>query len=1412
MSRKKMKLFVCALLAFVMILPNSALLSAQTNGGHWAAKTLNKWEEQGLLLPDFEPNEQLTRLGFITLINHVLGLKAQSERTFTDVDPQSEQAAIVNIAATAGYIQGYGDGSFRADKPISREEAAVILTRVFSVKNPESTTSFKDDASLKSWSKAAVHGLVAEGYVNGYPDGSFKPEKGVSFAELITMLDNIVDVIISKPGEYSDISARNILITAPNVIVKNSKIQRNVYVSAGAADGGIEIQGSTVGKEIISTIEEADIKLTDVTVGEGTTPAPSATPSPTPGPTAGSGGSTGTTPGTPTPAPTIIPQFTEVSVHDPSIVKENNKYYVFGSHGDAAASDDLLNWQAIGNGYTKVNNKLYGDLEQNLKESFKWAGHNDSDSLGGFAVWAPDVQWVAEFDNGDGTQGAYLLYYSVSSTYIRSAIGVAASKTIEGPYQYVETIIYSGFTNVHAQDKDSQIDKYWENTNIAALKNEEVLADVRSGWFKEDGSYNNAMFPNAIDANLFRDADNKLWMSYGSWSGGIFVLEIDPATGLPKYPGQDGTTEDGRMIDRYFGTKISGGYTKSGEGPYVIYDPETEYFYLFVTYGWLGIDGEYNMRVFRSQSPTGPFLDASGQNAVLPNGVANDAYGNKLMGHYSFDRYVGEQGSGDGIQYVSPGHNSVLIDEDGKRFVVFHTRFSQTVDGHQLRVHQLIVNEDGWLVATPYRYSGETLGKVTDSEIAGEYRFINHEKDSSKTVHHSDYIQLESNGTVSGAVTGTWQLTNDYTATITIGDQQYKGAFLYQWDSASQARVMVFAAMNSEGKTIWGSKLDVTISIAQDILNDLSLGDTSSVAHDLSLPAVATRNIAINWTSSNDTIVTDNGKIFRPSSAESPATATLTASFEVNGQVYTKPFEITLKPVPAATLKAQYSFEGDLADALDENKVGTVVGDKINVSTTKQVSYANHGIVNQALYLDGTTGIVLPNDLIDSYNYSVAMWLSPDQLTNFTTAFFGAADGENWISMLPSGNAVATTQLWHRDGKGNRWLDASGKGKLATEDWTHFTMTVEEGLASIYINGELTYRGAGIADLFSDGDSVFSLAVNYWDIPYKGYVDELTIYDGVLTEAEVAEFINIPIAVNRIKLPSTNKVMSVGQSYTPRSVTVLPSLVTDPSIQWSSSNEQVATVDAATGVVTAVSTGTTTITATSVSTPSISNSYTLHVVAGAIAYYDFENSLENKAIDGQEAAAYSGNLIASNTSDQPQFASFNDGQAEHTGLVLDGSHGVILPNHYFNDSSYTVSLRVKMDRLQQFSTLFFAQDPSGSWISLLPGGLDDLGNKLMLWSNYSNQWFNGVTEQAMTVDKWTTITLAADGKNLRLYVDGQLAGEHDNMPELFNYDTATAAIAVNHWDVPSKGVVDELYIFDYALNSDEIAVLHQQLD
>lgn len=494
------------------------------------------------------------------------------------------------------------------------------------------------------------------------------------------------------------------------------------------------------------------------------------------------------------------------SVHDPSIIKADNTYYIFGSHLADAKSTDMINWSQINYDYSNPSaDSVYGNVIQNFSESFQWAGYNDGDCSGNrLAVWAPDVAWNPDYAWEDGSTGAYMLYYSASSTWRRSCIGYAVSRTVDGPYQYVDTIIYSGFTTHGRPDGESTRNTKWDNDylNINKLIKNGTIEGISDRWFFNNGDYNTNNVPNAIDPTILFDKKGEMHMVYGSWSGGLFILDLDKRTGAVRYPGKDGKdTVSGNTVDRYFGTHIAGGNHQSGEGPYIIYDKETDYYYLYETYGGLLTDGGYNMRLFRSKNVTGPYLDAKGNNSNQ-SGVSNERYGIKLIGNYRF--------KGQNTSYLSAGHNSALIDDDGTHYLIYHQRFSNKWEAHEVRVRKQFMNEDGWPVTAVYENHGEEIGHYDDADIPGTYDIINHGTATNSSVITAKTIQLLPDGSVTGDMSGTWSKKSgkdyDY-ITITSGSVVYHGVFFLQYNEDSAPKqTMTFTAIGNNNMSLWGMK------------------------------------------------------------------------------------------------------------------------------------------------------------------------------------------------------------------------------------------------------------------------------------------------------------------------------------------------------------------------------------------------------------------------------------------------------------------------------------------------------------------------------------------------------------------------------------------------------------------------------
>jgi len=505
-----------------------------------------------------------------------------------------------------------------------------------------------------------------------------------------------------------------------------------------------------------------------------------------------------------------------VSVHDPSIVKDNGLYYVFGSHVGVAKSTDMKNWDLLSSDYQNPsNNPVYGNLQSTFKESFKWAGFNEGDNAGGhYGIWAPDVIYNEEYVWSDGSKGAYMLYYSTSSTWRRSCIGFLVSKRIDGGYKFGKNLLYSGFTNTGrvTYDGASTIDTTYSKSylNIKTLMNSGIIDKNLKTWkvFNKDGTWNNNYAPNCIDPTIFTDPSGKnYYMVYGSWSGGIFILEINRKTGEVIYPGKDGVdSSSGNYIDRYFGVHIAGGNHESGEGPYIKYDKNSGYYWLYETYGGLMHDGGYNMRLFRSKHLFGPYMDPAG-NQAQNSGVNCYKFGIKIIGNYQFANQPA---------YRAAGHNSFMITDDGKYYLFFHQRFSDRGEYHEVRVRQQFLNEDKWLVTAVYEYKSEKISVYEESEVIGDYELVNHgnaEKDGNMI--RTQRIKLQSGGVVSGDMTGTWTMTkgDKYCYVLfKLGGVSYRGVFFRQTNDNGEKK-MTFTAIGKNNLNLWGSSVFTSIGL-----------------------------------------------------------------------------------------------------------------------------------------------------------------------------------------------------------------------------------------------------------------------------------------------------------------------------------------------------------------------------------------------------------------------------------------------------------------------------------------------------------------------------------------------------------------------------------------------------------------------
>jgi len=181
-------------------------------------------------------------------------------------------------------------------------------------------------------------------------------------------------------------------------------------------------------------------------------------------------------------------------------------------------------------------------------------------------------------------------------------------------------------------------------------------------------------------------------------------------------------------------------------------------------------------------------------------------YGVKIMGSYRFARLEGES-SQRSTGFLSPGHNSVYHDSAGNRFfLIYHQRFADRGEYHEVRVCEMFLNEDGWFVAAPFRYAGNAIGTFSRDTIPGTWKLINHGRENNTVPVESAAYSFLGNGRITGPHTGSWELGSDgRTARITIDNILYKGIFLRCYDEDSDQWVQAFTALSAEGIALWGA-------------------------------------------------------------------------------------------------------------------------------------------------------------------------------------------------------------------------------------------------------------------------------------------------------------------------------------------------------------------------------------------------------------------------------------------------------------------------------------------------------------------------------------------------------------------------------------------------------------------------------
>lgn len=483
------------------------------------------------------------------------------------------------------------------------------------------------------------------------------------------------------------------------------------------------------------------------------------------------------------------------NVHDPSVVLADDGYYYMyqtdASYGNAhdghghfhcRRSKDLVNWEYMG----ATMQEAPAWVKENLNAYRAEMGLEPIESPS-YGYWAPVVRKVKT--------GLYRMYYSiVVDNYIQTG---KTNTTDNFDGSWTERAF------IGLMETSDPASNVWEDKGMVVCSSSDR---GMNDWSRPNlNNWDAYFYFNAIDPTYLVDKDGTHWLIYGSWHSGIAEVELNPETGLPKTSlGKPwgistwNTNTYGKLIARRGTSRWQG-----SEGPEVVYNPETGYYYMFLAYGSLAV--EYNTRVVRARSMNGPWLD------INNNDAAYGIQAEPVVTHpYKFSNSYG---------WVGISHCAVFDDGNGNWFYSSQGRLPENVPGVNEsnavmmgHVRSIRWTEDGWPLVMPERYGAVPQVPITEGELIGDWEMIQMSSNNPGQQYASAIMTLSADhkiteGTWKG---GSWSYDAENQVLTANGVKLYLQREV-DWEMIPRTPTIVFAGYHQSNggvwRTDWGKKV-----------------------------------------------------------------------------------------------------------------------------------------------------------------------------------------------------------------------------------------------------------------------------------------------------------------------------------------------------------------------------------------------------------------------------------------------------------------------------------------------------------------------------------------------------------------------------------------------------------------------------
>lgn len=501
------------------------------------------------------------------------------------------------------------------------------------------------------------------------------------------------------------------------------------------------------------------------------------------------------------------------NVHDPSVMlAEDGYYYMYqtdASYGNAhdghghfhcRRSKDLVNWEYLGATMEEAPAWAVEKLNEYRNEMINAEGKKldpiKAEDIS-YGYWAPVVRKV--------NNGLYRMYYSlVIDNYIKTG----KKNTAENfDHSWTERAF------IGLMETSNPASNQWEDKGMVVCSASDQPNTEANGWGRRGTGDWDAYFKfNAIDPTYTITPEGKHWLIYGSWHSGFAALEVNPSTGMPLTPLAKPWTVEGNSIDS-FGKLVAtrGNSTnrwQASEGPDVIYNPQTQKYYMFMAYGQLAV--AYNTRVVRADRPEGPYVDMQGNSATAGKEMLP-----VVTAPYKFSNSNG---------WVGISHCGIFDDGQGNWYYTSQGRFPVDIPGINAsnaimmgHVRSILWTEDGWPIVMPERYGAVPKVAIAKEELEGNWELIqmkptaqNSTNDGNATQYESKVITLGADGKVTSEAWGndqTWSFDAAKNM-ITIGNNKIYIQREVDWEASPRIATIVGGGYQDNGATTnWMKKV-----------------------------------------------------------------------------------------------------------------------------------------------------------------------------------------------------------------------------------------------------------------------------------------------------------------------------------------------------------------------------------------------------------------------------------------------------------------------------------------------------------------------------------------------------------------------------------------------------------------------------